>query len=296
MRVLVTGATGMLGAEIVERFHAAGMEVYGAARLPASDEHANRVAMDITQPDAVREVFDALRPEVVIHCAAMTHVDACERQPQQAYRVNTFGAEVVASNCQRFDAACVYISTDYVFDGQKRAPYHEYDVENPISVYGRSKYLGEQAVRALCPRHYIVRVAWLYGKHRKSFPQFVLEQARAGVSPTVIHDQVGSPTYTVDVADRLLSLIRTDCYGIYHLTNQSPVSRYAFARALLETVGSVIEPTPLPFAQWRTPAPRPIYSALTSWRLEWAGVEPMPRWQDAMQRFVQEYLHTQSHP
>jgi dTDP-4-dehydrorhamnose reductase len=163
-------------------------------------------------------------------------------------------------------------------------------------VYGRSKYLGEQAVRALCPRHYIVRVAWLYGKHRKSFPQFVLEQARAGVSPTVIPAQVGSPTYAVEVADWLLAMIQTGCYGVYHLTNQSPVSRYEFARALLETVGSVIEPTPLPFAQWRTPAPRPIYSALTSWRLEWARVEPMPRWQDAMQRFVQEYLHTQSDP
>lgn len=290
MRVLITGARGMLGAEILERFHTAGIEVYGAVRSPSQPRE---VSLDITQPAQARAVFDALRPDVVIHCAAMTNVDACERQPQEAYRVNAFGAEVIAANCQRIGAACVYVSTDYVFDGSKRAPYHEYDAENPISVYGRSKFAGEQAVRTLCPRHYIVRVAWLYGKHRKSFPQFVLEQAQAGTSPTVISDQIGSPTYTADVADRLLTLIQTDCYGTYHLTNAQPVSRYEFARALLELAGSEIQPTPLPFAQWRTPAPRPIYSALTSWRLEWAGVAPMPSWQDAAKRFVQEYLHSQ---
>lgn len=294
MRVLVTGASGLLGAEVVERFRAANLEVVGATRRPHAAPsaspterlHGDEVALDITQPDAVRAVFDALRPEAVIHCAAMTHVDACERQPQEAYRVNAFGAEVIASNCQRIGALCVYISTDYVFDGSKRAPYHEYDTENPLSVYGRSKFAGEQAVRMLCPRHYIVRVAWLYGKQRKSFPQFVLEQARAGKSPPVISDQIGSPTYVADVADRLLQLIQTDCYGTYHLTNTEPVSRYEFACALLQAVGLAIEPAPVPFKQWHTPAPRPAYSALISWRLEWAGVAPMPSWKDAMQRFL----------
>ncbi|GIV04750.1 MAG: NAD(P)-dependent oxidoreductase [Fimbriimonadales bacterium] len=294
MRVLVTGASGLLGAEVVERFRAANLEVVGTTRRPHAAPSASpterlqgdEVALDITQPDAVRAVFDALRPEIVVHCAAMTHVDACERQPQEAYRVNAFGAEVIASNCQRIGALCVYISTDYVFDGSKRAPYHEYDAENPLSVYGRSKFAGEQAVRTLCPRHYIVRVAWLYGKQRKSFPQFVLEQARAGKSPSVISDQIGSPTYVADVTDRLLQLIQTDCYGTYHLTNTEPVSRYEFACALLQAAGFAIEPTPVPFKQWHTPAPRPAYSALISWRLEWAGVAPMPSWKDAMQRFL----------
>ncbi|OYT73981.1 MAG: dTDP-4-dehydrorhamnose reductase [Armatimonadetes bacterium JP3_11] len=294
MRVLVTGAAGLLGAEVVERFRAANLEVVGAARRPHAAPAASLaeplsggvVALDITQPDAVRAVFDTLRPEVVVHCAAMTHVDACEHHPREAYRVNAFGAEVIASNCQRIGAVCVYISTDYVFDGSKRAPYHEYDAENPLSVYGRSKFAGEQAVRTLCPRHYIARVAWLYGKQRKSFPQFVLEQARAGNSPPVISDQIGSPTYVADVADRLLQLIQTDCYGTYHLTNTEPVSRYEFACALLQAAGFAIEPTPVPFKQWHTPAPRPAYSALISWRLEWAGVAPMPSWKDAMQRFL----------
>lgn len=280
MRVLVTGARGMLGAEVVERFRAAGLEVHGATRAE----------LDITRPEQARALFDALRPNLVIHCAAMTNVDACERQPQDAYRTNAFGAEVIASHCQRVDAACVYISTDYVFDGAKGSPYHEYDAENPLSVYGKSKFAGEQAVRAICPRHYIVRVAWLFGKHRKSFPQFVVEQARTGGSPTVISDQIGSPTYTADVADRLLQLVRTDCYGVYHLTNASPVSRYEFAEALLGMLGIRASLTPLPFAQWQTPATRPRYSALTSWRLEWAGVAPMPPWQDALQRFVQNDL------
>ncbi|MCS6923107.1 MAG: dTDP-4-dehydrorhamnose reductase, partial [Fimbriimonadales bacterium] len=241
MRVVVTGARGLLGAEVVQRFRAAGIEVYGTVRplapVAVTSEHRadseEYLPLDITQPAQVKALLDTLRPDLVIHCAAMTYVDACERQPQQAYRVNAFGAEVIASNCQRVGAVCVYISTDYVFDGAKRAPYHEYDAENPLSVYGRSKFAGEQAVRVLCPRHYIVRVAWLYGKHRPSFPQFVLEQARAGRSPTVISDQIGSPTYVADVADRLLTLIQTECYGTYHLTNADPVSRYEFACALL---------------------------------------------------------------
>lgn len=293
----------MLGAEILERFHAAGVEVIGSARttpppsprsVNGEEEAPREVSLDITHPVQAHAVLEELRPDVVIHCAAMTNVDACERQPQEAYRVNAFGAEVIASSCQRIGAACVYVSTDYVFDGSKRAPYHEYDAENPISVYGQSKFAGETAVRTLCPRHYIVRVAWLYGKYRKSFPQFVLEQARAGIPPTVISDQIGSPTYTADVADRLLQLIQTDCYGTYHLTNAHPVSRYEFACALLNLAGIAIQPIPLPFAQWRTPAPRPIYSALTSWRLEWAGVEPMPSWRDAVKRFVKEYVSTQN--
>lgn len=294
MRVLVTGASGLLGAEVVERFRAANLEVVGTTRsphpLPSSpfteERYGSAVSLDITRADAVRAVFDTVRPEIVVHCAALTNVDACEHQPQEAYRVNAFGAEVIASNCQRIGAVCVYISTDYVFDGSKRTPYHEYDAENPLSVYGRSKFAGEQAVRTLCPRHYIVRVAWLYGKQRKSFPQFVLEQARAGNSPPVISDQIGSPTYTADVADRLLQLIQTDCYGTYHLTNTEPVSRYEFACALLQAAGLAIEPTPVPFKQWHTSAPRPAYSALLSWRLEWAGVAPMPSWKDAMRRFL----------
>ncbi len=307
MRILVTGARGLLGAAVVERFRAAGVEVYGAVRPTSltlnrhNGEETDAVApstgkglesdgcvpLDITSPAEVKSLLDYLRPDLVIHCAAMTNVDACEHQPQEAYRVNAFGAEVVASNCQRIHAACVYISTDYVFDGSKRAPYHEYDAENPLSVYGRAKFAGEQAVRLICPRHYIVRVAWLYGKHRPSFPQFVLEQARAGKSPVVISDQIGSPTYVADVADRLLQLVQTDCYGVYHLTNTEPVSRYEFAQALLQAAGIDMEPTQLPFREWRTPAPRPAYSALTSWRLEWAGVEPMPSWRDAVRRFLQ---------
>jgi dTDP-4-dehydrorhamnose reductase len=156
MRVLITGATGLLGAEIVRQCRAAGWDTLGTARTPPPD--SNYAPMDITDPDMVRAAFDAFRPEVVVHCAAMTHVDACENDPQEAYRVNTFGAEVIAAHCQRVGAACVYISTDYVFDGAKGAPYHEYDAPNPLSVYGRSKYLGEQAVRR-CVRGTILCVS-----------------------------------------------------------------------------------------------------------------------------------------
>ncbi len=281
MKVLITGAGGMLGAEITERFRQAGHAVIPTGRKPSL------VPMDITNPQQVRAVFDQYQPEVVIHCAAMTSVDACERQPQRAYQVNAFGTELIAAHCQRTGAICVAISTDYVFDGAKGSPYHEYDAPNPLSVYGRSKYAGEQAVRALCPRHYIIRTAWLYGTHGRSFPHFILERVRAGETPTVIADQIGSPTCTADVADCLLALIATDAYGTYHLTNAGPVSRYEFAQALLQLVGLPVRLQPLPLAQWQTPAPRPRYSALISWRLEWVGITPLRHWQEALTAFVQ---------
>jgi len=282
MKVLITGAGGMLGAEVAERFQQAGHTVIPTGRKPSL------VPMDITNPQQVREVFDQHHPDVVIHCAAMTNVDACERRPQDAYHANAFGTELIAANCQRVGAICVAISTDYVFDGSKGSPYHEYDAPNPLSIYGRSKYAGEQAVRALCPRHYIVRTAWLYGRHGRSFPHFILERVQAGETPTVIADQIGSPTFTADVADRLLQLITTDCYGTYHLTNRGPVSRYEFAQELLRLVGLPMHLAPISLRQWQTAAPRPPYSALISWRLEWAGVSPMRPWREALAEFVQQ--------
>jgi dTDP-4-dehydrorhamnose reductase len=282
MKVLITGAGGMLGAEVVRRFQQAGHTVIPTGRKPPL------VKMDITDPQQVREVMEAHRPEVVIHCAAMTNVDACERRPEDAYRVNAFGTELIAAHCERIGAICVAISTDYLFDGSKGSPYHEYDAPNPLSVYGRSKDVGEQAVRALCPRHYIVRTAWLYGTHGKSFPHFILERVQAGEGATVIADQIGSPTFTADVADRLLSLFKSDCYGTYHLTNAGPVSRYEFALELLRRVGLPPNLAPIPLHQWQTPAPRPRYSALISWRLEWAGVPPMRPWREALDEFVKQ--------
>jgi dTDP-4-dehydrorhamnose reductase len=146
MRVLITGATGLLGAEVVKHFRKNWHQVLECSRAPLTVVDSHRASMDITDPDQVEAIFDAFRPDVVVHCAAKTNVDACETDPQEAYRVNTFGTEVIAAHCQRVGAVCVYISTDYVFDGAKSAPYHEYDAPNPLSVYGRSKYLGEGAV------------------------------------------------------------------------------------------------------------------------------------------------------
>lgn len=289
MRVLITGANGMLGAELTDYCQQLGYTVIPTGRQP------HLIQMDVTEPRTVRAVFEEYRPEVVFHCAAMTNVDACEQHPQQAYRVNAFGSEVIASQCHRVGAICVAISTDYVFDGKAGRPYHEYDTPNPLSVYGRSKWLGEQAVQALCPRHYIVRVAWLYGRFRPSFPQFVLQQAQAGEKVKAIVDQIGSPTYTYDVAQRLLQLVQTDAFGVYHLTNRGPVSRYEFARTLLQWAGLPELLEPIPMSAWQTPAPRPAYSALISWRLEWAQLPPMPTWRDALRRFLKQMGYTAPH-
>jgi len=289
MRILITGANGMLGAELTDYCQQLGHTILPTGRKP------DLIPMDITDPKSVRRVFDEYRPEVVFHCAAMTHVDTCETHPHDAYRINAFGSELIASHCHRVGAICVAISTDYVFDGTARRPYHEYDTPNPLSVYGRSKWLGEQAVETLCPRHYIVRTAWLYGRFRPSLPQLVLQQVQAGHAATVIADQIGSPTYTVDVAQCLLQLVQTDCYGRYHLTNRGPTSRYEFVRTLLEWCGMPLRLQPIPLEAWQTPAPRPAYSALISWRLEWAQLPPMPHWHDALRRFLKQIGYTAPH-
>lgn len=289
MRVLITGANGLLGAELTEYCQQLGHTVIPTGRKP------HLIPMEITDPTSVRAVFETYRPEVVLHCAAMTNVDACEHRPQDAYRVNAFGTELIASHCHRIGAICVAISTDYVFDGKANRPYHEYDAVNPLSVYGCSKLLGEQAVEALCSRHYIVRTAWLYGRHRATFPQLVLQQVQSGNTATVIADQIGSPTYTYDVAQRLTQLIQTDCFGRYHLTNRGPVSRHEFVKRLLEWAGLPVNLQPISLREWQTPAPRPAYSSLISWRLEWAGLPPMPHWQNALRRFLKQLGYTAPH-
>ncbi len=225
MRVVITGSRGQLGSAL--RQVLAGHEVLGLVR----PEH------DITDISAVDVAIREFGPDVVIHTAAMTDVDGCERDPEAARRVNVLGTRNVAVATQRTDAKLLYISTDYVFDGRKGAPYWEYDDVNPLSVYGRTKWLGEEMVRRFSSRYYVVRTAWLYGEGEDNFVGTVLRLARERGSLFMVTDEVGSPTFVLDLARAIPKLVETAAYGTYHLFNAGTCSRYQWAREILRLAG-----------------------------------------------------------
>jgi dTDP-4-dehydrorhamnose reductase len=225
MRIVVTGSKGQLGRALLRQLQAE--ELLGLD-IP---EH------DITDLMALDATMQRFRPHVVIHCAAMTDVDGCERDPDAAYRLNVLGSRNVAVCAERAGAAIVAISTDYVFDGSQSEPYRETDEAHPLSVYGRTKWLGEEMVRHLCPRHYIVRVAWLYDAGPRNFVATVLRLADQRDVAQMVTDEIGSPTYAHDVAVALDQLIRLPAYGTYHLPNAGACSRYEWAAEILHLAG-----------------------------------------------------------
>lgn len=280
MRILVTGAGGMLGQDVCSLLTSE-HEVLATGRRELT------VPLDITDPRGIDMLFEEFQPDGVIHCAAMTNVDGCERDPVEAYRVNVHGSSLIASACARQNAFLVYISTDYVFDGRAGRPYHEYDLPAPLNVYGYSKWMGERAVQALCPKHYIVRTAWLYGIGGRCFPQIILEAAKANRPLRVVSDQIGSPTFTRDLADAIAQLIQIPAYGIYHLVNEGAVSWHTFAARILELAGLDIPLESIETKEWSSPAQRPAYSPLISLRTEWLGLTPMRAWYLALKEYLE---------
>ncbi len=244
MRIAIIGSKGQLGTALQGR-------LAGEALLPL-----DLPELDITHPDQVRSALAGFAPDVVIHSAALTNVDRCETDPDLAYRVNAVGTQNVALACQRCGAAMVYISTDYVFDGSKGAPYLEYDPPAPLSVYARSKLAGEWATQALLQRFYIVRTAWLYAPGGANFVQTVLRLARERGALSMVTDEVGSPTNALDLAAALARLVPSELYGIYHFTNSGVCSRYEWAREILRLAG--LEHVPVtPTQGYVRPAPVP---------------------------------------
>lgn len=286
-RVLVIGASGMLGQDICARF---------APRfaLITASRRSGEIHLDITDTEATRRVVVESAPDVVILCAAYTDVDGCERNPEEAYRVNTFGAANVASACVDVGARLLFISTDFVFDGTKRNGYTEWDTPRPLNVYGASKLAGEQWIREICPRHWIVRTAWLYGVGGKCFPRTILNAAREGKPLRVVNDQTGSPTFTWDLAGVLLEMLtRNVAYGTYHAVNQGSATWYELAcevlnlarkRGILESNTPV---TAIGSREWLSPTHRPACSVLSMERLRWAGVSLPRHWKEALQDYIQ---------
>ncbi len=272
--IVVTGANGMLGRDLMARF---GDRVRGFG-------HGE---LDITDRTSVQTVLTAVRPRLVINAAAYTDVDGCEADRQRAFAVNADGVRHLADACAGLGALLVHISTDYVFDGSKGQSWREDDPVNPLSVYGRSKLAGEEYARSLAD-HLIVRTQWLYGRHGKNFVETMLRLAPERQELTVVHDQIGSPTWTVDLARAIAALLERDCRGTYHVANAGSCSWCEFARAIFQETGIGTAVRAITSAELDRPAPRPGYSVLDCAKLTRnCGFEPR-HWRDALR----EYLKT----
>lgn len=246
-----------------------------------------RADADITDRDDIYHALARSGPEMVVHAAAFTGVDECERHSDIAFRVNGEGTRNVAEACRRLGVSMLYLSTDYVFDGEKSSAYSETDTPNPLSVYGRSKWDGEKHVEALVARFWIVRVSWLFGSRGKNFVKAILRQARHGNVLKVVDDQVGAPTYTMDLVAKIDEIIGKAAIGIYHVTNQGCCSWFEFAREILKQAGlTEVAVLPISTSDAGRPAPRPRNSRLANTRLKAEGLELLPPWQEALARYL----------
>lgn len=282
MKVLVVGAVGMLGHDLVPALQGAGHEVVAADRVAST----GTLSLDITDLDAVRQVIVSVAPDAVINSAAYTNVDAAEADAESAYRVNALGSWNLALACQDADIPLMYVSTDYVFDGTKGSAYDEYDATNPQGVYGRSKLAGELHVRQLCRKHFIVRTAWLYGLGGKNFVETILKAAAERPELRVVDDQWGSPTTTVDLAATMVRLLTSGRYGTYHASGEGACTWFDFAREILTQAGVATPVLPQSTEELARPAPRPAYSVLDKRALRMAGFPAMRPWQDALADYL----------
>jgi dTDP-4-dehydrorhamnose reductase len=278
-RVLVTGAKGMLGTDLCSIF-----APHFKLRTVDIDE------MDVCHANSVFSIFDSFKPDVVVHLAAMTDVDACEKTPDLAYHVNAVGTQLIALACQKHDAEMVYLSSVSIFGGEKHESYTEFDTPNPVSHYSRSKYQGELMVQSLLRRYYIVRAGWMFGggMRDKKFVARIIELARARPVLQIVNDKFGSPTYTQDMANGILKLIDTGWYGAYNMVNTgAPASRYEVAQKILEYANiTSCELQPITSAQFPLPAPRPRMEAARNLRLELLGLHFMRPWQESLQEYI----------
>lgn len=275
-KVLITGSNGMLGKALVKRLS----RKYSIKAISREDA-------DITDLNAIAKVITKAKPDIVIHTAAYTKVDDCESNFLLAYKVNAIGTRNVTIACQRIDASMVYISTDYVFDGTKESPYTEFDATNPLSVYGKTKLAGEEFVRQILNRFYIIRTSWLYGAGGVNFVDTIVNKAKTEKELKIVDDQRGSPTYVNDLADKIGEIIKEEKYGIYHVTNSGSCTWFEFAKRIIEYSNiKGVDVIPIKSNALNRPAKRPANSVLQNFMLELEGIPLMRPWEEA----VGEYL------
>lgn len=283
MKVMVTGVKGQLGFDVVNELNKRGHEPIGVD----IDE------LDITDQQAVHQMISKVKPNGVIHCAAWTAVDDAEDNYDNVMSVNRDGTRYIAECCKELDIPMIYISTDYVFDGEGEIPWKPDDKRNPINVYGDSKHQGELAVEELLEKYYIVRIAWVFGQNGHNFINTMLNLGKTHEKLSVVDDQIGTPTYTYDLARLLVDMIETDKYGTYHATNEGGfISWYDFTVEIMKQAGECdnnyknVEVLPVGSDTYPTKAKRPSNSRLDKSKLVENGFEPLPDWKDALHRYL----------
>lgn len=280
IKVLVTGVNGQLGYDVVKRLNELGIEAIGVSRND----------FDIRDRDQTQDYILKNKPDVIVHCAAYTAVDKAEDEKEKCYVINVEGTKNIAEACKKIDAKMVYISSDYVFDGQGIEPQSESKATNPVNYYGYCKEQGERVVRDIVEKHFIIRTSWVYGKNGGNFVKTMLKLAQMKDEINVVNDQIGAPTYTKDLAILICDMIQTTKYGTYHGVNEGYCSWYEFALAIFEKVGVNIKVNPVPSSKYPTKAIRPLNSRLSKKNLDKNGFKRLPKWKDALDRYLKEIL------
>lgn len=288
MKVLITGAAGMLGAAVVDRLRYEKCAVVATARRSGG----KFIAMDIGDWQGVMRMIKDCAPDLVLHLAAETDVDRCERETDHAYAINAFGTENVARACAESGAVMAYISTGNVFDGEKIGPYTEYDQPGSINAYGQSKLAGERIVEQILNEYFIFRAGWMVGGWEidKKFVYKMVQLCRTESELKVVDDKFGSPTFTGDFAAVMMSVVATRRYGLYHLANRGAASRWEIACEIVRLLGKEgeIAVTPVSSAEFPLPAPRPRSEMLRNLKLELLGLDPMPEWRESLRQYIEK--------
>ncbi len=276
MKILIVGYKGMLGSDLFEmcknnKFDVVGLDVEN---------------LDITNLNETKEKIKEINPDVVINCAAYTNVDGCEENVDLAYKVNGLGARNLAIATNEINAKLVHISTDYVFDGEGNEDLKEYDLVNPLSIYGKSKLMGEEMIKSFNNKYFILRTQWLYGKNGNNFVETMLKLSKERDTLMVVDDQIGSPTFTKDLCKAILEVIKTENYGIYHVSNSGQSSWYQFAKDIFELSNIDINLKPCTTEQFPRPAHRPKYSVMDNSMLRINGFSELRNYKEALKEYL----------
>ncbi len=275
MKVLITGSNGMLGHDLIDVLD-------GKHELIKTTSKS----LDITDEDKVKDYIVNENPDIVINSAAYTDVDGCETNEEIAYKVNGEGVKNLALACKVVDCPLLHISTDYVFNGETNKPWMEDDEVGPISIYGKSKLQGEEAIESILDKFFIIRTSWLYGINGGNFPKTMLELAKTHDTLTVVTDEIGTPTYTLDLAQAISELIETEYYGIYHITNSDYCSWFDFAKYIFEVKNINVNVVPVTAEEFARPASRPHYSVLNNSNWVNNGFKPLRSYKEAIKDYL----------
>ena len=277
MKILLIGANGQLGFDVSKMLS----QKHEVIKCDKRD-------LDITNLTDVLEQVKQIKPDMIINSAAYTDVDSCENNVDLAYKVNALGVRNLAVAAYENRSRILHISTDFVFDGEKKEPYIEFDRPNPLSIYGKSKWAGEVMLKEICQRYYILRTAWLYGENGRNFVKTMLRLAEEKDAVKVVDDQIGSPTYTKDLVQVIEMIIETEAYGTYHVSNDGQCSWYEFAKKIFELAGKDVQVLPITTEELARPAKRPKYSVLKNFMLELQFDYYIRHWEEALKEYFRK--------